>query len=216
MFFFNLFFSFSPLIVLNVLSYRISVLVSYLTTAISLQSCWLMYIVTSKRLHFLVHHTRKTTALLSADKTAVHKSLIVLCACKQRWWPSVLFCISLTLFSFFNFSTLPHQSLCTHRVPRTLRRCSTSLHVIFYASCPSCCSHMGSNVRISMKISNCVMKKTQLKFQHDRQLFYYLFIYFFRYHCFRSKPLDIDQNRRYVQDNIKIISNNNHHQICPL
>lgn len=189
---------------------------SYLTTAISLQSCWLMYIVTSKRLHFLVHHTRKTTALLSADKTAVHKSLIVLCACKQRWWPSVLFCISLTLFSFFNFSTLPHQSLCTHRVPRTLRRCSTSLHVIFYASCPSCCSHMGSNVRISMKISNCVMKKTQLKFQHDRQLFYYLFIYFFRYHCFRSKPLDIDQNRRYVQDNIKIISNNNHHQICPL
>lgn len=216
MFFFNLFFSFSPLIVLNVLSYRISVLVSYLTTAISLQSCWLMYIVTSKRLHFLVHHTRKTTALLSADKTAVHKSLIVLCACKQRWWPSVLFCISLTLFSFFNFSTLPHQSLCTHRVPRTLRRCSTSLHVIFYASCPSCCSHMGSNVRISMKISNCVMKKTQLKFQHDRQLFYYLFIYFFRYHCFRSEPLDIDQNRRYVQDNIKIISNNNHHQICPL
>lgn len=181
MFFFNLFFSFSPLIVLNVvLSYRISVLVSYLTTAISLQSCWLMYIVTSKRLHFLVHHTRKTTALLSADKTAVHKSLIVLCACKQRWWPSVLFCISLTLFSFFNFSTLPHQSLCTHRVPRTLRRCSTSLHVIFYASCPSCCSHMGSNVRISMKISNCVMKKTKHNWNFsmtDNYFTIYLYIF---------------------------------------
>lgn len=180
MFFFNLFFSFSPLIVLNVLSYRISVLVSYLTTAISLQSCWLMYIVTSKRLHFLVHHTRKTTALLSADKTAVHKSLIVLCACKQSWWPSVLFCISLTLFSFFNFSTLPHQSLCTHRVPPTLRRCSTSLHVIFYASCPSCCSHMGSNVRISMKISNCVMKKTKHNWNFSMTDNYFtIYLYFF-------------------------------------